>query len=112
VSAKQPLERKVRWTLALIVAMIVAVPVLALWGYISKVADSKLVAEARPTDEWLVAIDGRTILFEPRELGRAMTDWLKLDKDRTLTFELTRALSRDLQRQVQRARPGFTRSSS
>jgi len=89
VSAKQQLDRKVHWTLILIVVMIVAVPLLSALRYIARVTDNDVVAASKSTDERAVYIDGQTMLFEPRELGRAMTDWLHSDKERTLDFELS-----------------------
>lgn len=87
--AKVVVERKVRWVLALIVVMLVALPVLAVRNYIASVGGSQIHTNTMATDERLVAIDKRSMLVQPDALGPAMVHWLKSAKDKSFSFEMS-----------------------
>lgn len=87
--AKLHLERKVRWTIALIIAMCLFLPILAVRNYIASVREKKVHTSAGPTDERLISIDGHLMLVNPGHLGPAMTAWAKSKKEKTLSFELS-----------------------
>jgi len=89
MAAKSIIDKKVRWVLALIVVLVVALPILAVRSYIAKVTETKIVAASEPTDERLVAIDGRSMLVQPEALGQTMREWLKSKGEKTFSFELS-----------------------
>jgi len=89
MAAKVVLERKVRWVLALVVVIIVALPLLAIRNYVSSAGGSDVHTSSAATDERLVAIDGRTTLVQPEALESAMRDWLSSPKDKTFSFEFS-----------------------
>jgi hypothetical protein len=89
MSAKPNVERKVRWALALLVVIILAIPVLAVRSYLAKVGESNILANQGPTDERLVAINGHPLLVPPEGLEQTMADWLKSEDGKTLSFELS-----------------------
>jgi len=89
MTARQRLDRKTRWTVALIIAMIIAIPVLAVRSYIGRVTAENMTVIPSQTDERLVSIDGRKTLVEPGSLGRAMADWFDTAKEKTFEFELS-----------------------
>jgi hypothetical protein len=89
MSAKLQLERKVRWTLALIIVFALALPILAVRSYIASIGERKVHTGASSTDERLVAIDGDLMLVDPGHLGPAMSAWAKSNKQKTLSFELS-----------------------
>lgn len=89
MSARLRLGWKERGLFALIGVMLLSLPVLAVRTYIAKVTERNIHASPAPTDERLVAIDGRAMLFDPRQLGGVMAGWVKAQKERTLSFELS-----------------------
>jgi len=89
MTARQRLDRKTRWTVALIIAMIIAIPVLAVRSYIGRVTAETMTVIPSQADERLVSIDGRKTLGEPGSLGRAMADWFDTAKEKTFEFELS-----------------------
>lgn len=89
MSARQPLERRVRWMIAVIVVMVLSLPVIAVRSYIATVRESKIHESPISTDERRVVIDGRSMLVQPETLERTMGEWLKSQKDKTFSFELS-----------------------
>jgi hypothetical protein len=89
MSAKLRLERKVRWTLALIIVLALSLPLLAVRSYIASVGERTVHTGDSSADERLVAIDGHLMLVDPNHLGPLMSAWAKSDKQETLSFELS-----------------------
>lgn len=89
MTARPRLDRKTRWTVGLIVVMILALPVLAVHSYVSRVTAENVTLMPSQVDERFVAIDGRKMLVEPEDLGQAMKDWLGAAKEKSFEFELS-----------------------
>lgn len=89
MATRQRIDKKLRWILALIVVMVVALPILAVRSYVAKVTENKIATVSESTDERLVAIDGRSMLVQPEGLGQTMSEWLKSQKEKSLSFELS-----------------------
>jgi outer membrane protein OmpA-like peptidoglycan-associated protein len=90
VSAARRLDRKTRVTVAILVAVVLAGPVLAIRNYVASVEeDRQLVALDHPSDDGLISLNnGTTIFLQSQELAWKMSQWLDVEADTKPAFEL------------------------
>lgn len=81
------LDRKARRALMLVGVMLLLMVALAVWSYVARITDQGAPAVPASMDERLVVIDKRTLIVQPQDLGRTMTNWLKSGNEKSLSFE-------------------------
>jgi hypothetical protein len=89
VTARTHLDRKTRWTIGVLIVLLVAIPVLAVRSYIARVTAENVTVTPESVDERLVSIGGHKTLIQPGALADAMSEWLKTSKEQTFEFELS-----------------------
>jgi len=86
-SRKKALDRGARRALKLVGVVLLALLVIPVWSYISRVTQEHAPVSAGSTDERLVVIDNRSLIVQPEHLGEAMSNWLKATGEKSLSFE-------------------------
>ena len=89
MTARTRLDGKVRWTLGLILLILLPLPILAVRSYIARVTAENVTITPESVDERLVIIGKRKMLVPPGGLEAAMTDWFDADNQQTFEFELS-----------------------
>jgi hypothetical protein len=85
-----PLDRKARRAVMMVGMMLLLILAFAVWSYIARVLERRAPAVPSSTDERLVVIDNRSVIVQPEDLGRMMTDWLRSGDEKSLSFEFGR----------------------
>jgi hypothetical protein len=89
VTTQRRLDRKARIAVGLVVALLLAGPVLALWNFVSSSQSSELVADGHSADDRLIGLkNGATLFLKHGPMSQKVSHWLQLNTNDRTAFEV------------------------